>query len=261
VAIGQPYDDLLGSGNDEPIDEDITLLDPALIMYTSGTTGLPKGVTLTHGSVTWNAINCLVDADFRADEVSLAVAPLFHTAALNMLSLPTILRGGTLVVEAPFDPGRALDLIRRHRVTCLFGVPAMFDAIAGDERWAAADLSSLRTLLCGGAPVPPTTIRTWLGRGLTFIQGYGLTEAGPGSLLLDANHVVSKAGSAGTPHFFTDVMVARQDLTPSAPGETGEIVVSGPNVMRGYWEQPERTSTRPRWRMRSATTRTCSSAG
>jgi fatty-acyl-CoA synthase len=97
-------------------------------------------------------------------------------------------------------------------------------------------------LLCGGAPVPEATIRAYTGRGLAFIQGYGMTETAPGALLLDAAHVESKAGSAGVPHFFTEVRVVRPDLTPASPGETGEIVVAGPNVMQGYWGQPEATA-------------------
>ena len=99
-------------------------------MYTSGTTGGAKGATLTHGNITWNALNVVVDADFRQDEVALVVAPLFHTAALNMLCLPTLLKGGTVVIEPGFEPGRALELIASDRVTSLFGVPAIYDAMA-----------------------------------------------------------------------------------------------------------------------------------
>src|SRR5262249_25319307 len=120
-----------------------------------------------------------------------------------------------LLIEPGFEPGRALDLIEGHRVPWLFGVPAVYDAIAAPPRWAGADLSSLRVLLCGGAPVPEATIRGYTSRGLTFIQGYGMTETSPGALLLDAGHVESKAGSAGVPHFFTDVRVVRPDLTPA----------------------------------------------
>jgi fatty-acyl-CoA synthase len=211
-------------------------------MYTSGTTGRAKGATLTHGNITWNAINVLVDADFGQDEMALVVAPLFHTAALNMLCLPAILKGGTVLIESAFDPARALDLIARHRVTSMFGVPAIYDAMAGAAGWADADISSLRTLLCGGAPVPEATIRAYLARGVTFIQGYGMTETSPGALLLDAAHVESKAGSAGIPHFFTDVRVVGPDLADTVPGERGEIVVAGPNVMQGYWGLPEATA-------------------
>lgn len=234
VALGEPadreasYAGLLAAGRGADIDEAVGLDDPCLIMYTSGTTGRAKGATLSHGNITWNAINVVVDADFRHDEVALVVAPLFHTAALNMLCLPTLLKGGAVLIEPGFEPGRALDLIESHRVTSLFGVPAVYDAMAAHPRWAGADLSSLRMLLCGGAPVPEATIRGYTSRGLTFIQGYGMTEASPGALLLDAAHVESKAGSAGVPHFFTDVQVVRPDLTPAPAGETGEIVVAGP---------------------------------
>jgi fatty-acyl-CoA synthase len=239
---GHGYEELLAGGANGAIDEPVGLDDPFLIMYTSGTTGGAKGATLTHGNITWNALNVVVDADFRQDEVALVVAPLFHTAALNMLCLPALLKGGAVLIEPGFEPGRALELIGRHRVTSLFGVPAIYDAMAAHPAWAAADLSSLRMLLCGGAPVPDATIRTYTGRGLAFIQGYGMTEAAPGALLLDAAHVQAKAGSAGVPHFFTEVRVARPDLSEAAPGETGEILVAGPNVMRGYWNQPEATA-------------------
>jgi fatty-acyl-CoA synthase len=248
VALGEPgggelsYQNLLAGGAGPEIDEPVTRDDPFLIMYTSGTTGRAKGATLSHGNITWNAINVVVDADFRQDEIALVVAPLFHTAALNMLSLPAILKGGAVLIEPGFEPGRALELIESQRVTSLFGVPAVYDAMATHPRWARADLSSLRMLLCGGAPVPEATIRAYTGRGLAFIQGYGMTETAPGALLLDAAHVESKAGSAGVPHFFTEVRVVRPDLTPASPGETGEIVVAGPNVMQGYWGQPEATA-------------------
>jgi fatty-acyl-CoA synthase len=245
VALTRPapgdhdYESLLaGPADPGPADVPASLDDPCLIMYTSGTTGRAKGATLTHGNITWNAVNALVDADFRADEVALAVAPLFHTAALNMLCLPTMLKGGLVLIEPAFDPARVLELIARDRVTSMFGVPAIYDAMAAAPGWAGADTSSLRMLLCGGAPVPHATIRRYTSRGLTFIQGYGMTETSPGALLLDAEHALAKAGSAGVPHFFTDVRVVGPDGAQARPGERGEIIVAGPNVMRGYWGQP-----------------------
>jgi fatty-acyl-CoA synthase len=245
VALARPaagdhdYERLLAGPPAEPVDLPVSLDDPGLIMYTSGTTGRAKGATLTHGNITWNAINVVVDADFRADEVALVVAPLFHTAALNMLCLPTMLKGGSVLIEPAFDPARVLELIARYRVTSMFGVPAIYDAIAAIPGWADADTSSLRMLLCGGAPVPDATIRRYTSRGLTFIQGYGMTETSPGALLLDAEHALAKAGSAGVPHFFTDVRVVGPDGAQAGPGERGEIIVAGPNVMPGYWGQPD----------------------
>jgi fatty-acyl-CoA synthase len=244
VALTRPapgdhdYESLLAGPPPGPADVPVSLDDPCLIMYTSGTTGRAKGATLTHGNITWNAVNAVVDADFRADEVALAVAPLFHTAALNMLCLPTMLKGGLVLIEPAFDPARVLELIARHRVTSMFGVPAIYDAMAAAPGWADTDTSSLRMLLCGGAPVPDATIRRYTSRGLTFIQGYGMTETSPGALLLDAEHALAKAGSAGVPHFFTDVRVVAPDGAQARPGERGEIIVAGPNVMRGYWGQP-----------------------
>ncbi|MEV5973374.1 long-chain fatty acid--CoA ligase [Streptomyces sp. NPDC051921] len=239
---GAAYEELLAGASTAPIDEAVSPDDVCVIMYTSGTTGRPKGAMLTHGNIVWNAVNVLVDHDLVADETALVSAPLFHTGGLNMLALPVLLKGGTCVLVPSFEPGGTLDLIERHGVTFMFGVPTMFDLVARHPRWGSADLSSLRLLNCGGAPVPSTLIAAYQERGLTFCQGYGMTEASPGALFLDAEHALAKAGSAGVPHFFTDVRVVRPDLTPAAVGEPGEVLVSGPNVMAGYWGLPEETA-------------------
>ncbi|MEU2737867.1 o-succinylbenzoate--CoA ligase [Streptomyces sp. NPDC007095] len=242
VEVGSPYEELIDQAAEERIDQPVTADDMCIIMYTSGTTGRPKGAMLTHGNLTWNAVNVLVDHDLTADERALVSAPLFHTAGLNMLTLPVLLKGGTCVLVESFDPAATLDLIERHRITFMFGVPAMFDQVARHPRWADADLSSLRILTCGGSPVPTTLIAAYQERGLTFLQGYGMTEASPGTLFLDAEQAVGKAGSAGVPHFFSDVRVVRPDFTQVDIGETGEVVVRGPHVMPGYWGLPEETA-------------------
>ncbi|QIY99623.1 o-succinylbenzoate--CoA ligase [Streptomyces sp. S1D4-11] len=242
VEVGSRYEELIDQAAEDPIDQSVTADDMCIIMYTSGTTGRPKGAMLTHGNLIWNAVNVLVDHDLTADERALVSAPLFHTAGLNMLTLPVLLKGGTCVLVESFDPAATLDLIERHRITFMFGVPTMFDQVARHPRWADADLSSLRILTCGGSPVPTPLIAAYQERGLTFLQGYGMTEASPGTLFLDAEHAVGKAGSAGVPHFFSDVRVVRPDFTPVDVGETGEVVVRGPHVMPGYWGLPEETA-------------------
>ncbi|MFJ4364447.1 o-succinylbenzoate--CoA ligase [Streptomyces chartreusis] len=242
LETGPDYEEILASSTDEPIDAPVTPDDTCIIMYTSGTTGRPKGAMLTHGNITWNALNVLVDTDLIADERALVSAPLFHTAGLNMLTLPVLLKGGTCVLVEAFDPDATFDLIARHRITFMFGVPTMFDQLSRHPRWPAADLSSLRILTCGGSPVPTPLIAAYQERGLTFLQGYGMTEAAPGTLFLDAEHAITKAGSAGVPHFFSDVRVVRPDLTPVDTDEPGEIVVRGPHVMPGYWGLPEETA-------------------
>ncbi|GAB3004976.1 acyl-CoA synthetase [Saccharothrix stipae] len=248
IALDHPaagessYEEVIASSAADPIDEPVTLDDLCLIMYTSGTTGRPKGAVLTHGNITWNTVNVLVDVDLASDEVTLVVAPLFHTAGLNMTCLPTLIKGGTVVLMSAFDAAEVLDQVETHRVTYMFGVPTMYNAIAACPRWEEADLSSLRQVNCGGAPVPASTIRTYQRRGLSFSQGYGMTETSPGALYLTKEMSEAKAGTAGVPHFFTDVRVVGPGLTDVAPGEKGEIVISGPNVMRGYWQRPAETA-------------------
>jgi fatty-acyl-CoA synthase len=241
IVVDDEYESALAGGVVEPIDEPVALSEPCMIMYTSGTTGRPKGAVLSHGNLTWNSINVVVDTDFAHDEVTLVSAPLFHTAALNMTCLPTLLKGGMVILEETFDEARTLELMATRGVTTLFGVPTMYQRLADAPGFAEADLSKVRNLLCGGAPVPEPLIRRYLERGLSFVQGYGMTEASPGTLLLDAEHALSKAGTAGVPHFFTDVRLALPDGTIAAPGEPGEVQVEGPNVMLGYWGRPVET--------------------
>ncbi|MFE3451984.1 long-chain fatty acid--CoA ligase [Nonomuraea sp. NPDC059194] len=240
VALDR-YDEWLAEGSDAPIDVPVTLDDVALILYTSGTTGRPKGAMLTHGNLVWNCYNLLVGVDLRSDEVTLVSAPLFHVAALNQTLLPTFLKGGCSVVMPSWDVGSCYDLIEKHRVTWMFGVTTMFAAFAGSPRWPSADLSSLRSLMAGGAPVPPSLIRTYQERGLVFCQGYGLTETAPGATFLEPAQSTRKAGSAGVPVFFTNVRVVRPDLTDTAPDEPGEVLIQGPNVTPGYWNNPQAT--------------------
>ena len=239
-AAGRGLDALL-SDDDTELDEPVSLDDLFMIQYTSGTSGRPKGVMLTHANVVWNVYNLLVDIDLTSAEVALVTAPLFHTAALNQVLFPTVLKGGTALIEAKFDPSRALDLIESERVSLLFGVTSMYLALAASPRFVEADLDSLRLALSGGAPIPESLLHTWLDRGLMIIQGYGLTEASPGATMLRAADGVRKLGTAGTACFFSDVrLVVDEGL--DAIGVPGEVLVSGPNVSPGYWHDDEATA-------------------
>jgi fatty-acyl-CoA synthase len=228
-------------GSQGTIDEPVGLDDLFMIQYTSGTSGRPKGVMLSHANIVWNVFNLMVDVDLGSDEVALVTAPLFHTAALNQVLFPTILKGGTALIEARFDPDRAIELIEQERVTLLFGVTSMYLALAATKRFAEADLSTLRGALSGGAPIPESLLQTWLDRGLMITQGYGLTESSPGATMLRAVDGVRKLGSAGTACFFTDVQVVTPMMDPVEGGEPGEVLVSGPNVTSGYWQNPAAT--------------------
>jgi len=236
------YERLLGEAQAVPRDEPVSLDDPCLIMYTSGTTGRPKGAVLTHGNMTWNAVNQLLGFDLTPEERTLALAPLFHIGGLNGTVNPTLLRGGCAVIVRRFDPAATLDIIVQQRINSFFAVPAMLDAMAREPGFATADLSALRTVAAAGAPLPLPTLRTWLARGMTVQQAYGMTEAAPGCTVLDSADAERKAGSAGKPVFFTDLQVIRPDGTGAAPDEVGEVIVSGPNIMAGYWQEPGRTA-------------------
>ncbi|MFI6077341.1 long-chain fatty acid--CoA ligase [Actinoplanes sp. NPDC051343] len=242
VEVGDAYENWLeAAGEPAAIDVPVDPDDVALILYTSGTTGRPKGATLTHANVVWNCFNLLVGVDVASDEVTLIGAPLFHVAALNQCLLPTFLKGGRSVIMPSWDVESALDLIARHRITWMFGVSAMFAGLARSPRWPGADLSSVRSVMSGGASVPEALIAAYQARGLTFCQGYGMTETAPGATFLEARESVEHIGSAGLPVFFADVRCVRPDLTDTEIGEPGEVLVRGPNVTPGYWNDPQAT--------------------
>ena len=242
IAVGDPLDAVIAAASPEHRDVPVTLDDPAMILYTSGTTGRPKGALLTHGNITWNCLNVLVDYDVTSDTVALMISPLFHVASLTMGVLPALLKGATVVLEARFDPGRVLELIARHRVTAMSGVPTTYQMLCEHPAWADADLASLRTLTCGGSAVPLRVIDAYERRGLAFTGGYGMTETAPGATSLQPRYSRVRAGSAGLPHFFTDVRIADPDGAELPAGQVGEIQVQGPNVIPGYWRRPQDTA-------------------
>lgn len=242
MTAAEDYEDVVASGAEVAPDEPVGLDDGAMILYTSGTTGHPKGALLTHGNITWNCINVIVDFDFASTDVALMISPMFHVASLNMGVLPTLLKGGTVVLEPKFDPSRTLQLIEQHRVTTISGVPTTYQLLCEHPAWATADISSLNKLTCGGSAVPARVLEAYEARGLRFSNGYGMTETAPGATTLPASRSRDKAGSSGLPHFFTDVRIADPLGDPSPVGTVGEIQIKGPNVIHGYWDRPEESA-------------------
>ncbi|MGO4857894.1 acyl-CoA synthetase [Arthrobacter sp. 2MCAF14] len=242
-AGAEDYSGTLAAASADRIDVPITLDDTAMILYTSGTTGRPKGAVLTHGNITWNSYNVLVDYDVLSTDVALVISPMFHVASLGMAVLPVLLKGGTVLLEPGFIPDRALSLIEKYGATMISGVPTTFQMLAEHEGWASTDISSLKKLTCGGSAVPVRVMEAYENRGLSFSGGYGMTETAPGATSMHAERSRDKMGSVGLPHFFTDVRIVDPLGAVQEPHAVGEIQIKGPNVIREYWRRPESTES------------------
>jgi fatty-acyl-CoA synthase len=221
----------------------ICMDDPWLILFTGGTTGMPKGAILTHKSITWNAINTVVSWGLSESDIGPSLTPMFHTGGFNVFTLPLLMIGGRVILPQRFDPAQALDIFARERPTVFFGVPTMFQMIAEQSGFGAADLSSLRWAICGGAPLPDTIAGLWNAKVRVFKQGYGLTEVGPNNFATSDEDAVKHRGrTVGKLTLFASARIVDDDGRDVPAGTPGELLLAGPHMCAGYWNRPEETA-------------------
>ncbi len=216
--------------------------DPYCLLYTSGTTGKPKGVIVPHRMVSWNAVSTACSWQLREDDVSPIFTPLYHAGALGAFLTPIIAIGGTIVLHAGFDPAEVWRTIERERCTVALGVPTIWKLLMEAPEFASVDLSRVRWLISGGAPLPLYIIETYQKRGLAFRQGYGLTEVGVNCFAMTNADSERKAGSIGKPLLFTQARIAGEVGAEMPAGEVGELWLRGPHVSKGYWNNPAATA-------------------
>ncbi|WP_422014263.1 acyl-CoA synthetase [Reyranella sp.] len=237
------YERVLAEAGPAPASAALTHDDIGMIMYTSGTTGHPKGAIITHGMVFWNCVNLGIPALITPETVQLVVLPLFHTGGLNCYANPVLHAGGTIVVMRAFDPGQALDCLSDPSlgITHFFAVPAPYQFMMQHPKFATADLSRLQIAGVGGAPCALAILETWTARGVPLVQGWGMTETSPAGTMLDAADAIRKLGSAGKAMMHTAIRVVDDQGDDVPAGGIGELLIKGPNITPGYWNNPQAT--------------------
>ncbi len=212
------------------------------LLYTSGTTGRPKGVRIPHRMVAWNGYNTAVCWQLREDDVSPVYTPLYHAGGLGAFLLPILTIGGTIVLHRSFDADEVWRVIEQERCTVVLGVPTIFRMLMEAPGFRTADLRHVRWFISGGAPLPEYIIDAYQRRGVVFKQGYGLTEVGVNCFAMTVEESVRKKGTIGKPLMFTEAKLIDGGGREQPANEVGELLLRGPHVCQGYWNNPEATA-------------------
>jgi len=228
--------DAKATGNRQPA----TVHDPestACLLYTSGTTGKPKGVMIPRRQLFWNGYNTVVNWGLREDDVSPLYTPIYHAGGLAAFMIPIFTAGGTMILHRSFNVSEVWQTIEREKCTVVLGVPTIWKMLMEAPEFATANLEHVRWFISGGAPLPHYIIEAFQKRGVVFKQGYGMTEVGVNCFTMTVDDSYRKPGSIGRPMMFTEVRLVNMD------GEIGEMEIRGPHVSKGYWNNIEATST------------------
>lgn len=215
--------------------------EPLTIFYTGGTTGRPKGVVLSHRSVFWNALNTVLSWNLTDEDITLTCLPLYHTGGMNALSVPVLMAGGKVVLCREFDPRKTVELIHQFRCTNILLVPTMYRRLIDTEEFKQSAFPSMKVFLSGGAPCPPDIYEAFHKKGLSFKEGYGLTEAGPNNFYIDPAETKTKKGSVGKPMLFNEVRIVRDDGSEAGSNEPGELLIRGKHMFNYYWNNERAT--------------------
>lgn len=234
------FESTLQSASDSAVTcESLEAEDTAALIFTGGTTGLPKAAQVSHRMIAWNTLNTVVH-DVTHNDVYLNVFPMFHTGGLFVYTLPQVIFGGTTILIRQFDPAQVLNLLEREKVTIFAAVPTMYQLLTTAPNWDSADLSALRFCTSGGAPLPVPLVEKYTQeKGIRFKQGFGMTEFGPGIFALAPEDAIRKAGSIGRPNFFVDAKIVDEQNQFLGPNEAGELILKGPSYSSGYFNNPE----------------------
>lgn len=248
TAADEEYPDLFARAAERPaqhVDAEVAESDDAEILYTSGTTGRPKGALFDHYRMMWETAAFIGMVGLKDEDRLLHVAPLYHSAELNLMLLPGTFVGATHVVHSGFDPAAVLDTLEEERITMMFGVPTMYQFLMRVPGVGDRDVSSWRTGMFGAAPMPPSAVEELVATfpGVEFMQLCGQTEAGPGGILATHEQVVARPDASGKQALINlECRIIRPDGTDVEPGEVGEMVLRGTTVMKEYWGKPEQTA-------------------
>lgn len=225
-------------GQKEAIPFDHTVM----ILYTAGTTGLSKGVMITHRQIFWNAINTVLRLNLTENDHTQSYAPFFHTGGWNVLFTPFLFVGGSHTILNSFDSDLILELMEKEKTTLLFGVPTMLQMMSDSPKFATTDLSSVRFAIVGGAPMPIPLINIWHEKGIAIRQGFGLTEVGPNCFSLHQDDAIRKKGSIGFPNFYIEAKIVDENGDELPANTPGELWLKSPVVTEGYWRKPKETA-------------------